>query len=121
MKTQVGASSPFPLSQGILSNDFLFVSGQIHMKEGKLLEGSIEEQTHQVMKNIKVVLDAAGIGFNEIVKVTIYVTDMSLYTKVNDVYKTYFSEPFPAREMICVKELPAGARLEISVIATKSK
>lgn len=119
MKTRIGNSSPFPLSQGILSNDFVFVSGQIHTKDGKLVEGSIEDQTHQIMANIKVVLDAAGIGFNDIVKVTIYVTDMSLYGKVNDVYRTYFSEPFPAREMICVKELPAGARLEISVIAAK--
>ncbi|MDE1823192.1 MAG: Rid family detoxifying hydrolase [Candidatus Micrarchaeota archaeon] len=121
MKTRVGDRSLFPLSQGILSKDFLFVSGQIHMREGKLLEGTIEQQTHQVMENAKGILHAARLGFNDVVKVTIYVTDMSLYEKVNDVYRNYFSEPFPAREMVCVKELPAGARIEISMIAAKHK
>ncbi len=98
----------------------IFTSGQIYLKDGKLLEGTIEEQTHQVMKNLKAVLENAGVTFNDVVKTTIYTTDMSLYGKVNEVYATYFTDSFPAREMVCVKELPLGAQLEISMIAVKS-
>lgn len=125
MKTKIeakkGAASSLPYSDGIMSENIVFTSGQVHIKDGKLLEGSIEEQTRQVMSNLKAVLDAAGVGFNDVVKTTIYVTDMSLYGKINDVYRSYFSEPFPAREMVCVKELPLGAKLEISMVATKPR
>lgn len=121
VEAQKGVISAFPLSDAIMTENLVFVSGQIHKKDGKLLEGSVEEQTHQVMSNIKVILEAAGIGFNDVVKTTIYVTDMSIYGKVNEVYATYFVDPFPARETVCVKELPAGARIEISVIAVRSK
>jgi len=125
MKTKIeakkGVTSTLPFSDAIMSNNMIFTSGQVYLKEGKLLEGSIEEQTHQVMKNIKVILEAGGVGFNDVVKTTIYITDMNLYGKINEVYRTYFSEPFPAREMVCVKELPLGAKLEISMIAVKSK
>lgn len=71
-----------------------------------MLEGTIEEQTHQVMKNLKVILEAAGVTFSDVVKTTIYLTDMSVYAKVNEVYGSYFIEPFPARETVCVQSLP---------------
>lgn len=121
IEAKKGVVSAFPISDGIATDDFVFTSGQIYMKDGKLLEGTIEEQTHQVMSNLKVILEAGGVGFNDVVKTTIYITDMSFYGRINDIYKTYFIEPFPAREMICVKELPAGAKLEISMVAVKSK
>ena len=111
-----------PFSQAVINGDMVFTSGQVYLTpDGKLLEGSIEEQTHQVMKNLKAILEKAGATFVDVVKATIYVTDMSLYGKINAVYSTYFSEPFPARETVCVKELPLGAKLEISMIAFKSK
>jgi 2-iminobutanoate/2-iminopropanoate deaminase len=71
------------------------------------------------MKNLKGVLEQAGTSLEKVVKSTVYITDMSLYSKISDVYATYFSEPFPAREMICVEELPLGAKVEISMVATK--
>jgi 2-iminobutanoate/2-iminopropanoate deaminase len=107
-----------PYSQAIVNGNLIFTSGQIHVTpDGKLLEGTIEEQMHQVMKNLQVILQAAGVDFFAVVKTTIYIIDMSLYGKVNEVYATYMTEPYPARETVCVKELPAGARVEISMIA----
>ena len=110
-----------PISQSISKNGFIFTSGQVYLtSDGKLLEGTIHEQTHQVMKNLKKVLEAEGATFAGVVKTTIYVTDMSLYPDVNEVYGSYLAEPYPARETVCVKELPLGAKLEISMIAIKS-
>ena len=109
-----------PFSQAIVKDGFVFTSGQIYLTlEGKLLEGTIEEQTHKIMKNLEEVLKEAGLSFNDVVKTTIYVTDMSVYGKINQVYGEYFSDPYPAREVIGVKELPLGAKIEISMIAVK--
>ncbi len=109
-----------PFSQAIVSRNLVFTSGQIYLTpEGKLLEGTIEDQVHQVMKNLKGVLEAAGVSFASVIKTTIYITDMSIYPKLNEIYGTYMSEPYPSRETVCVKELPLGARLEISMIAVK--
>lgn len=110
-----------PYSQAIVVGDFIFTSGQIYMTtEGKLLEGTIEEQTHQVMKNLEAILESAGVTFDNVVKTTIYVTDMSVYSKINEVYGSYFKNIFPARETVAVLALPAGAKLEISMIAIRS-
>ncbi|MCL5113544.1 MAG: Rid family detoxifying hydrolase [Patescibacteria group bacterium] len=107
-----------PFSPSITKNGFIFTSGQVYLTpEGKLLEGTIEDQTHQVMKNLQSILEKAGVSFNNVVKTTIYTTDMSLYGEISEVYVSYFKEPFPAREFVCVKELPLGARLEISMVA----
>ncbi len=109
-----------PFSESVTKNGFVFISGQIHLTpDGKLLEGNIEEQTHQVMKNVQGILEKEGLGFENVVKVTIFVIDMANYTKVNEAYASYFSGSFPAREFICVKELPLGAKIEISIIAAK--
>jgi len=109
-----------PFSQGVRNGNMIFTSGQVYLtKEGKLLEGTIEEQTHQVMGNLKAILEAAGASFSDVVKTTIYVTDMSLYGKINEIYGSYFTEPFPARETICVAALPLGAKLEISMVAIR--
>ena len=124
MKTEIATSKApkalGPYSQAIATHNLIFTSGQIYLTtEGKLLEGTIEEQTHQVMKNIRAILEAAGVTFNDVVKTTIYVTDMSVYARVNEVYGSYFLRPFPARETVCTQPLPLGANLEISMVAVK--
>lgn len=107
-----------PFSQAVKFGNFVFTSGQVYLTaEGKLLEGTIEEQTHQIMRNLKAILETADVTFNDVVKTTIYVTDMSIYAKVNAVYGSYMNEPFPARETVCVKELPLGSKIEISMVA----
>lgn len=126
MKTKVESNkapkATGPFSQAVVEGNFIFTSGQVYLTpEGKLLEGTIEQQTHQVMKNIQVILESAGVNFNNVVKATIYVTDMSVYGKINEIYGSYFSDPYPARETVCVKELPLGAKIEISMIAIKNK
>ena len=109
-----------PYSQAIINGNLIFTSGQIHLtSEGKLLKATIEEQTHQVMENLKSILEKANVTFNEVVKTTIYIIDMSYYKKISEVYGSYMTEPFPARETVCVKELPLGAKVEISMIAIK--
>lgn len=108
------------LSQGIVSNGVIYLSGQIHNKpDGTMVDGSIEEKFAQIMKNITAILKAADAALDDVVKIVIYVTDMSQMSKLNEVYPTYFSEPFPVREAVCVKELPLGATIEISVVASK--
>lgn len=107
-----------PLSPAIKKGKFIFTSGQVYLTpDGNLLDGTTEEQTHQVMNNLKSVLEKEGASFKNVVKTTIYVTNMSIYGKVNKVYGSYFSKPYPARETVCVKELPLGAKLEISMVA----
>ncbi|MBU1180018.1 Rid family detoxifying hydrolase [Patescibacteria group bacterium] len=108
------------LSQAIVSNGLIFVAGQIHNTvEGNLVDGSVQDKVRQIMANIAEVLAAENANLDDIVKVVVYVTDMSQMTKFNEVYTTYFKKPYPAREAVCVKELPLGATIEISVIATK--
>lgn len=120
IETHKAPKATGPFSQAVTFGDFVFTSGQIYLTtEGKLLEGTIEEQTHQIMKNLDAILEAAGASFRDVVKTTIYVTDMSIYSKINEVYGSYITEPFPARETVCVKELPLGAKIEISMIAVK--
>lgn len=126
MKTKVettkSAKATGPFSQAVVDGNLVYTSGQIYLTpEGKLLEGTIEEQIHQIMKNLKVILEEAGVDFSNVVKTTIYVTDMTIYGKVNEVYGTYMTDPYPAREVVCVKELPLGAKVEISMVAVKSK
>lgn len=109
-----------PFSPAVTRGKFVFTSGQVYLTpKGKLLKGTIAEQTHQVMKNLKRVLEKEGVSFKNVVKTTIYVTDMSLYGEINKVYADYFKGDYPARETVCVKELPLGARLEISMVAVK--
>jgi 2-iminobutanoate/2-iminopropanoate deaminase len=112
--------APGLLSPAIESNGFIFVSGQIHIAGGKLVGDTTEEKVTQVMKNISNILKEAGANLNDVVKATVYVTDMGIYPDFNKAYATYFTEPLPAREVVCVKELPLGADIEISVIAEKT-
>ncbi len=108
-----------PYSQAVKANGFLFVSGQIAMvpETGELNMANIQDETHQVMKNLKAVLETAGHKFSNIVKTTIFLSDMSLFASVNEVYGSYFSSNYPARETLAVKGLPKGVNVEISVIS----
>ncbi|WEK19170.1 MAG: RidA family protein [Candidatus Pedobacter colombiensis] len=111
-----------PYSQAVIANGFLFLSGQvaINPETGELTQSSIEEETHQVMRNIKAVLLEAAYGFEDVVKTTIFLSDMSLFAEVNEVYGSYFKKNFPARETVAVKGLPKGVNVEISMTAFKS-
>ena len=111
--------APF-LSQAIVSNGTIYVSGQIHSKaDGTLIDGSVKEKVDQIMQNLASILKATDATLDDIVKVVIYVTDMAQIPELNEVYPTYFKEPFPVREAVCVQALPLGATIEISVVATK--
>src|SRR3989344_3982463 len=122
IETPDAPTAPGLLSQAVVNNGPIYVAGQIHSNsDGKLIEGTIEEKVHQVMKNLDAILKAADSDFSHVVKVNVYVTDISELPKLNEVYKTYFtSEPLPAREAVCVKALPLGASIEMSLIASKS-
>ncbi len=110
-----------PYSQAVIANGFLFVSGQvaINPENGELNVSSIAEETHQVMRNINAVLLEAEYAFENIIKTTIFLSDMELFAAVNEVYGSYFSGAYPARETVAVKGLPKGVNVEISVTAFK--
>lgn len=120
VKTDKAQSAKGLLSQVLISGGFIFTAGFIHVTpDGKLVEGTTEDKLRQVMTNIEEVLKAAGAELDDIIKTTIYVTDISMLPDLNKLYITYFKEPFPVREAVCVKALPLGADIEISVVATK--
>lgn len=110
-----------PYNQAVLAGGFLFLSGQVAINpaSGELVQSSISEETHQVMRNIKSVLLEASYGFEDVVKTTIFLSDMELFAAVNDVYGSYFDSNFPARETVAVKGLPKGVNVEISMTAFK--
>ncbi|MCX8160437.1 MAG: RidA family protein [Candidatus Saccharicenans sp.] len=111
-----------PYSQAIKSNGFIFVSGQIPLDpvRGEIAGASIEEQTHQVLKNIQAILEAAGSSMSEVVKATVYLADLNDFSRMNAVYAQYFPEPFPARAAFQVARLPRDVKIEIEVVATSA-
>jgi 2-iminobutanoate/2-iminopropanoate deaminase len=111
-----------PYSQAIIANGFLFASGQvaINPETNELNNSSLGEETHQVMRNIKAILLESGYDFSDIVKTTIFLSDMSLFAAVNEIYGSYFTADFPARETVAVKGLPRGVNVEISFTACKA-
>lgn len=118
------ANAPAPIgpySQAIQAGNMLFVSGQIALQasSGSLVNGSIEEETHQVMKNIGEVLAAAQFQYGQVVKTTIFLKDMNDFPKVNAVYGSYFTSEPPARETVEVSRLPKDVRVEISCMAVR--
>jgi 2-iminobutanoate/2-iminopropanoate deaminase len=110
-----------PYSQAISINGMLFVSGQICLDafSGTLIMGSIEEETTQVMENIRAILEAAEMDFENVVKASIFLSDMGTFPKVNEVYGKYFGKVPPARETVEVSRLPRNVNVEISVIAMR--
>ena len=110
-----------PYSQSVMTGDLLFVSGQIAIdpKTGNIEAKNAADETLQVMHNLEAILREAGLDFSHVVKTTIFLSDMSLFTIVNEVYGKFFTRNFPARETVAVKELPKKVNVEISVIAAK--
>ena len=121
--TEKAPSAIGPYSQGIIANGFLYTAGQIPLdpSNGKMVEGGIVEQTNRVMQNIQEVLSAAGVGWNEVVKTTVYLNDLSNFPTVNDVYGKWLGEARPARSTVQVTALPRGALVEIDAIAAVKK
>jgi len=110
-----------PYSQAVFAGNLLYVSGQVAINPAtNTIEATnAAEEADQVMKNLQSILSEAGLGFENVVKTTIFLTDMALFTTVNEVYGKYFSGDFPARETVAVKGLPRNVNVEISVIALK--
>jgi 2-iminobutanoate/2-iminopropanoate deaminase len=110
-----------PYSQAIVAGDLVFCSGQgsIDPATGEFLRGTVEEETQRTLRNLGAVLDAAGVGFADVVKTTVFLADMADFTAMNGVYATFFPDPPPARSTVAVKDLPKGFKVEIEAIARR--
>jgi 2-iminobutanoate/2-iminopropanoate deaminase len=110
-----------PYNQAIQAGNMLFISGQICIdpSSGNLKNKELQEETHQVMQNLKSILSEAGMNFSNAVKTTIFLTDMNQFGVVNEIYGKYFDSDFPARETVQVSALPKFVNVEISMIAVK--
>ncbi len=108
-----------PYSQAVIANGFLFASGQVAFDTatGELVLTDIQAETRQVMENIKAILEEAKLSFAHVVKTTIFLSDMQLFAQVNEVYGSYFTANFPARETVAVKTLPRNVNIEVSITA----
>lgn len=108
-----------PYNQAVQSGSLLFISGQICIDpaSGELKNKDLQEETHQVMKNLRSILSAAGTDFSKVVKTSIFLTDMNRFAEVNEIYGKYFQGDFPARETVQVSALPKFVNVEISMIA----
>jgi 2-iminobutanoate/2-iminopropanoate deaminase len=110
-----------PYNQAILAGTTLYISGQIPLDPvtGQMKNRDIQEETHQVMQNLKSILQEAGMNFNNVVKTTIFIMDMGKFAEINEIYGKYFDKNFPARETVQVAALPKSANVEISMIAVQ--
>lgn len=111
-----------PYSQAIVLDGMVYASGQIALDpvSGQLVEGDVQAQTHRVLQNLSAVLEAAGSSLANVVKTTVFLTNMSNFTAMNEVYATYFGSEPPARSTVAVAELPRGAQVEIEAIAARN-
>ncbi len=119
--TKLAPAAIGPYSQAIEVNGFVFASGQIPIDPatGEFVEGGIKEQTRQALVNASHIMEEAGTDLNHVVKTTVYLSDMADFAAMNEVYATFFNEPYPARSAVAVKALPKGALVEIECIAAK--
>lgn len=119
IKTDKAPAPIGPYNQAVKANGMVFLSGQVAFdpQTGDLLTGDLQTETHQVMKNLAAVLEEAHITFEHVVKTTIFLSDMSHFAQVNEVYGSYFKGDYPARETVAVKGLPRGVNVEISMMA----
>lgn len=110
-----------PYSQAIEVNGFVFASGQIPIDPatGSFVEGGVKEQTRQALTNASQILQEAGTDLSHVVKTTVYLADMADFAAMNEVYAQFFSEPYPSRSAVAVKDLPKGALVEVEVLAAK--
>ncbi len=119
--TASGGVAVGPYSHGVEAGQLVFLSGQTPLDPatGALVGGGIEEQTRRCLDNLAAVLDAAGLGLDDVVKCTVFLTDMADFAAMNAAYRGYFAEPFPARTTIGVAALPLGASVEIELVALR--
>ena len=112
-----------PISPAIVVGDLVFTSGQIGLdpKTGQMVEGGLEQQAEQVLKNLATVLEAAGSDMGHVVKATVFLADMNDYQAMNQIYRNHFKQDFPARSAVQVARLPANARIEIEAVAVLKK
>jgi reactive intermediate/imine deaminase len=110
-----------PYSQGVRAGNLVFLSGQVPLDPatGQLVGGDIAAQTRRAMDNLAAVLKAAGCGFGDVVRTTIYLTDLTTFSAVNEAYAAYFAPPYPARATVQVSALPRGANVEIDMVAVR--
>ncbi len=110
-----------PYSQAIEVNGMVFASGQIPLnpETGEVVEGGIKEQTRQALTNASAIMEAAGLSLANVVKTTVFMADMGDFAAMNEVYATFFSEPYPARSAVAVKALPKGVLVEVECIAAR--
>lgn len=121
IKTEKAPQAIGPYSQAIEANGFIFASGQIAIDPatGEINQGSVAEQTRQVLTNLKAVFEAAGTSINAVVKCTVFLQDMNDYAAMNEVYGEFFASPYPARAAVQVARLPKDVKVEIEAIAVK--
>ncbi|MBK9731399.1 MAG: RidA family protein [Chitinophagaceae bacterium] len=121
IKTDKGPAPIGPYSQAVAAGNMLFISGQVAKDAvtGNLITDDIAKETGKVMENLQAILTAAGFEFSDVVKTTIFLTDMKLFAAVNEVYGSFFNGEYPARETVAVSGLPLGVNVEISMIANK--
>lgn len=122
LNTEKAPAAIGPYNQAVKADKTLYVSGQIPLipETMALVDTGIVDETHQVLKNVQAILDNAGYSFNDVVKASIFLSDMGDFASVNEVYAQYFTENQPARECVAVKTLPKNVNVEISVIAWKA-
>ena len=122
IQTEQAPAAIGPYSQAIRIGDSLYTSGQIALdpESGIFLSGEIEEETEQTLKNISAILQAGGVNFENVIKTTVYLSDLNDFTRMNQVYEKYFSKNKPARACVQVAALPKGAKIEIDAIASCS-
>lgn len=121
VKTEKAPAAIGPYSQAIVLDDFIFTSGQIPInpENGGIASGNIEGQAVQALENLKNVLEASGSSLSKVMKTTVYIKDMDDFSKINEIYSKYFSEPFPARSCVEVARLPKDVLIEIEAVASK--
>lgn len=119
INTKSAPSAIGPYSQAIQVGNLVYTSGQIPIdpSTGSFVEGGIKEQTRQSLSNVQAILKEAGLTMNDVIKTTVFLTDMNDFAEMNSVYAEFFSNPYPARSAVAVKTLPKGALVEIEVIA----
>jgi 2-iminobutanoate/2-iminopropanoate deaminase len=112
-----------PYSQGVAAGNLFFISGQLPLdpKTGEFVQGGIEEKTRRVLMNVKAIAEAVGAGLGQVVKTTIFLTDLGNFSAVNKVYAEYFQDAFPARSTVQVSALPKGAEIEIEAVVYLSE
>lgn len=123
ISTNAAPAAIGPYSQAISAGDFVFCAGQgaLDPATGDVLTGSIEDETRRTLRNVGAILDAAGVGFADVVKTTVFLTDLADFAAMNAVYATFFPDPPPARSTVQVAALPKGFKVEIEVVAHKPR